>query len=58
MNQSSVPTAEVQLPIEGMTCASCVNRIQRFLRNTDGVQAAPVNLATEVATIRYLQLGT
>jgi Cu+-exporting ATPase len=47
-------TAEVQLPIEGMTCASCVNRIERFLRNTDGVQDATVNLATEMATIRYL----
>jgi Cu+-exporting ATPase len=49
------PTAhEIQLPIEGMTCASCVNRIERFLRATDGVETASVNLATEVATIRYL----
>jgi Cu+-exporting ATPase len=48
------PSAEIQLPIEGMTCASCVNRIERFLRATDGVEAASVNLATEVATIRYL----
>jgi Cu+-exporting ATPase len=47
-------TIEVQLPIEGMTCASCVNRIERFLRNTDGVQDATVNLATEMATIHYL----
>jgi Cu+-exporting ATPase len=45
---------EVQLPIEGMTCASCVNRIERFLRRTPGVEEATVNLATEVATIRYL----
>ena len=37
-----------------MTCASCVNRIERFLRKTAGVDAATVNLATEVATIRYL----
>ncbi|HEX2469333.1 MAG TPA: heavy metal translocating P-type ATPase [Candidatus Limnocylindrales bacterium] len=51
---SQTPTAEIQLPIEGMTCASCVNRIERFLRATDGVEAADVNLATEVATIRYL----
>ncbi len=48
------PTAEIQLPIEGMTCASCVNRIERFLRKTEGVQDATVNLATETATIRYL----
>jgi Cu+-exporting ATPase len=37
-----------------MTCASCVNRIERFLRKTPGVTDATVNLATEVATIRYL----
>jgi Cu+-exporting ATPase len=49
----SAPT-EVQLPIEGMTCASCVNRIERFLRKTPGVEEATVNLATEIATIRYL----
>ena len=46
--------AEIQLPIEGMTCASCVNRIERFLQKTEGVETATVNLATEVATIRYL----
>jgi Cu+-exporting ATPase len=48
------PDAEIQLPIEGMSCASCVNRIERFLRKTPGVAEANVNLATEVATIRYL----
>jgi copper chaperone CopZ len=43
---------EMVLPIEGMTCASCVNRIERFLRQTDGVVEANVNLATERATVR------
>jgi Cu+-exporting ATPase len=47
-------SAEIQLPIEGMSCASCVNRIERFLRKTPGVAEANVNLATEVATVRYL----
>ena len=47
-------TVDLTLPIEGMTCASCVNRIERFLRKTPGVEAATVNLATEMATIRYL----
>ena len=37
-----------------MTCASCVNRIERFLGKTPGVESATVNLATETATIRYL----
>ena len=46
--------AEIELPIAGMTCASCVNRIERFLRRSEGVEAASVNLATETATIRYL----
>ena len=47
-------TSELALPVEGMTCASCVNRIERFLKRTPGVEDAVVNLATEVATIRYL----
>jgi P-type Cu+ transporter len=36
-----------------MTCASCVNRIERFLGKADGVQEASVNLATERATVRF-----
>ena len=51
---SAAPTAEIQLPIAGMSCASCVNRIERYLRKTPGVAEANVNLATEVATVRYL----
>jgi P-type Cu+ transporter len=46
-------SAEIRLPIEGMTCAACVNRIERFLNKTPGVAGASVNLATEEATIRY-----
>jgi len=44
---------ELDLPIEGMTCASCVNRVERFLRKADGVVQASVNLATEQATVRF-----
>ena len=43
----------VSLPVEGMTCASCVNRITRFLDRVDGVEEANVNLATDSATIRF-----
>jgi len=50
----AAPPLEVSFPVVGMTCASCSNRIERFLRKTDGVVEASVNLATEVATIRYL----
>ncbi len=55
MNQT-VPTPHtdrVEVPIEGMTCASCVNRIERFLRKVEGVDEVTVNLATERATITY-----
>src|SRR5687767_16010505 len=46
-------SAELTLPVVGMTCASCVNRIERFLNRADGVADASVNLATERATVRF-----
>ena len=42
----------LDLPIEGMTCASCANRIERRLNKLDGVSAS-VNYATERATVEY-----
>ena len=44
---------ELTLPVVGMTCASCVNRIERYLVRADGVADASVNLATERATVRF-----
>ena len=41
----------ISLPIEGMTCASCVGRIERALKAVPGVETASVNLATERASI-------
>jgi Cu+-exporting ATPase len=41
------------LEITGMTCASCVRRIEKSLTKVDGVAGAQVNLATEVATVTY-----
>src|SRR3972149_3511244 len=52
--EAEAAPVKLQLPVEGMTCASCVNRIERFLKRTPGVTDATVNLATEIATIRYL----
>ena len=43
--------AAISLPIEGMTCASCVGRVERALRAVPGVANAVVNLATEKASI-------
>ena len=40
------------LDIDGMTCASCVGRVEKALNQTPGVEAASVNLATEQAKIR------
>ena len=43
--------ADLSLDIEGMTCASCANRIQKKLNKMDGVSAT-VNYATEKATVQ------
>ncbi|RRH74545.1 copper-translocating P-type ATPase [Falsigemmobacter faecalis] len=46
-----VPLANTELSIEGMTCASCVGRVERALAGVKGVRSAHVNLATERATV-------
>lgn len=46
-----VPLANTELSIEGMTCASCVGRVERALADVKGVRSAHVNLATERATV-------
>ncbi len=48
----SVPSAPVELSVQGMTCASCVGRVERALKAVPGVTEASVNLATERATVR------
>ncbi|HFD38655.1 MAG TPA: copper-translocating P-type ATPase [Anaerolineae bacterium] len=49
-----VPTAQVDLPITGMTCANCANTIERTLKRLDGVVAVTVNFASERASVEYL----
>ena len=44
---------QIELPITGMTCASCVNRVTKALKKVPGVSEASVNLATEQAAVRY-----
>ena len=41
----------IKLPIEGMTCASCVRRVEKALKSVPGVASAEVNLATETAAV-------
>ncbi|MCM5682539.1 heavy metal translocating P-type ATPase [Schlegelella sp. S2-27] len=47
-------TAPLSVPVEGMTCASCVSRVERVLKRLPGVDDATVNLATETATVQSL----
>ncbi|GGO33837.1 heavy metal translocating P-type ATPase [Deinococcus humi] len=46
--------SHIELGVQGMTCASCVGRVERGLQKVDGVLNATVNLATERASIAYL----
>ncbi|MEN8265125.1 MAG: heavy metal translocating P-type ATPase, partial [Nitrospirota bacterium] len=48
-----VSASKVTIPIKGMTCASCVSKVQKALSSLNGVFSASVNLATEKATIEY-----
>ncbi|MBC9904043.1 heavy metal translocating P-type ATPase [Achromobacter xylosoxidans] len=52
---SAIPadSVAVSLPIEGMTCASCVGRVEKALKAVPGVNQASVNLATERADITF-----
>ncbi len=53
MNTISTTAPTLDLGIGGMTCASCVGRVERALRKVPGVQEANVNLATESARITF-----
>ncbi|MEN5102776.1 heavy metal translocating P-type ATPase [Stenotrophomonas sp. TWI809] len=53
-SRSGAPLSRLSLPIEGMTCASCVGRVERALTAVPGVQTASVNLATERADLSFI----
>jgi P-type Cu+ transporter len=46
-------TVKTSFNVTGMTCASCVGRVERALRKVEGVVEANVNLASEKATVEY-----
>ena len=50
---SGSPPDRIDIPITGMSCASCVNRIEKSLAEEPGVVRAGVNLATARATVEY-----
>ncbi|MAF95013.1 MAG: copper-translocating P-type ATPase [Rhodospirillaceae bacterium] len=49
----SVPERAVELSVKGMTCASCVSRVEGAIAKVPGVGAAEVNLATERAKVTF-----
>ena len=51
LNESVPKSENITLPIEGMTCASCVSRVERALKKIPNVIEANVNLATETAVV-------
>ena len=51
------PAAVLDLSVGGMTCASCVGRVERALQQVAGVQSASVNLATESARVVFADEG-
>ena len=53
MSVASPSTTQLELAIEGMTCASCVKRVEKALTHVPGVAQAQVNLATERALVSY-----
>jgi P-type Cu+ transporter len=55
VNTTRAAAATLALPIEGMTCASCVARVERALAHVSGVSRASVNLATESASVQLAQ---
>jgi Cu+-exporting ATPase len=53
MNTTTAAAPTLDLGISGMTCASCVMRVEKALKKVPGVQGASVNLATESARVTY-----
>lgn len=50
---TNVTNHPLELSIKGMTCASCVSRVEKALKTVPGVTQASVNLATHRATLRF-----
>lgn len=48
-----IPTANLELPLLGITCANCATNIERALNKVDGVLSATVNYASEKAAVTY-----
>ncbi len=51
--EEKAANSTIAIPIGGMTCAACSQRVEKVLNRLDGVVSASVNLATEKATVTY-----
>ncbi|MCQ4094776.1 heavy metal translocating P-type ATPase [Erwinia persicina] len=56
-NPTISSATRLSLPVEGMTCASCVGRVEKALKAVPGISTASVNLATERADITLTDSG-
>jgi Cu+-exporting ATPase len=50
---NKIHTEKISLPVEGMTCASCVARVEKTVAKFEGISNVNVNLATEKVTLEY-----
>lgn len=48
-----IKSEKITLPVEGMTCASCVSRVEKTISKIEGIKNINVNLATEKVTFEY-----
>jgi len=53
MNDQKIQFKKITLPVEGMTCASCVARVEKALSKVDGIENVNVNFATEKASFTF-----
>jgi Cu+-exporting ATPase len=53
-----VSVSKTNIPVKGMTCASCVQKVQKALSSLNGVLSAEVNFATEKALVEYIPSQT
>ena len=51
--RTAPPETNLSLPVEGMTCASCIAHVEKAIAKTTGVERVSVNLATERAEITF-----
>jgi len=53
ISEQKIKTEKISLPVEGMTCASCVMRVEKALSKIEGIKDVNVNFATEKASFTF-----